>query len=375
MSYTETSSEGFFSRMGSAFGGIVFGFILICIGSVLLYWNEGRYVRTAQGLAEGKGSVVDIQDSKVDPAHEGALVHVTGTTRADKELQDDDFGVRASALRLRREVRLYQWRENKESKKRKKLGGGQETITTYTYEKTWSESPIDSSRFKESGHTNPPGPGIGGQVFEAQDARLGAFQLKPPVLTELTFFEPLPLQNVALPSNRKSYRLEGNALYRGNPSQPTVGDVKVEYQVVKPGVISVVAKQVGDGFESYTTKNNSSILLVTNGTKAAQDMFAGAEQSNSSMTWILRGAGWLAMCIGFSMLFGPIGVLADIIPFFGDLVGVGTALFGFLIGSALSLVVIAVGWIFARPVIGVLMLVGALGVVGFAFKTGRSNRG
>ena len=376
MSYTQTSSEGFFSRLSSAFGGIVVGFILILVSAVLLYWNEGNYVRTAQGLAEGKGSVVDIQDSKVDPAHEGKLVHLTGAAKAGAELKDQTFGVKASALRLRRNVQIYQWKEKQESKKRKKLGGGEEKVTTYTYEKVWSDTPINSSNFKESGHTNPPGPGYSDEVFDALDARLGAFELKPPVLNSLSHFETLSLSGVALPAEQSRLKVTGDSLYSGrDPGSPAVGDFKITYQVVRPGTISVVAKQVGNSFDSYTTKSGTTILLVDNGSKAAREMFSGAEQSNSSLTWILRGVGWLLMCIGFSMLFGPVTVIADIIPFFGDLVGIGTGLFGFMIGSALSLVVIAIGWVVARPLIGILMLLAAGAAVGFAFKMGRSRRG
>jgi hypothetical protein len=376
MSYTETSSEGFFSRLSSAFGGIVTGFILIAISSVLLYWNEGNYVRTAQGLAEGRGSVVDISESKVDPAHEGKLVHLSGVTRAGAELKDEMFGVKASALRLRREVQFYQWEEKKESKKRKKLGGSQETVTTYTYARTWTDSPIDSSNFKEKGHDNPPASDVAEATFEAQDATLGAFKLSSSVLENLAQYEALPLSGVALPAEQRQLKVTGTSLYSGkDPTSPAVGDFKIRYEVVKPGPISVVAKQVGDGLESYLTKGNTKILLVQSGTKSAAEMFVGAEQSNSTLTWALRGVGWLLMCIGFSLLFGPVTVLADILPFFGDLVGIGVGLFGFMIGSSISLLVISIGWVVARPLLGIMMLLGAAAALGFAFKMGRNKRG
>ncbi len=54
--------EGWLSRMGKAFLAIPIGLSLFAVAFVVLFWNEGRAVHTAQGLAEGKSSVVPIQE-------------------------------------------------------------------------------------------------------------------------------------------------------------------------------------------------------------------------------------------------------------------------------------------------------------------------
>jgi len=371
MSYTETTSEGFFSRLGNSIGGIFVGILLILASSALLYWNEGNYVRTAAGIAEGKGSVQEIKDDKVDASKEGKLIHVIGNTKAGSTLQDEAFGVSAKALRLRREVQFYEWVEKKESKKRKKLGGGEETVTTYTYEKNWVGEHQDSSDYKEKGHDNPKPPEFSSQDFNSSDSTLGAFKLQDAVMAKLTNYTKLPLANVSVPSDKK-FKVTNDLLYQGkDPATPAVGDIKVDYQVVNPGQVSLVAKQVGDSFDTYTTKNGTTILYLDNGSHTAEEMFKEAADSNNLMTWVLRFVGWLLMCIGFSMLVGPINIVADIIPFFGDLVGLGTGLFGFAMGSSLALVCIAVGWIFARPLVGILMLAGAIGIFIMLKKAGK----
>lgn len=373
MSYTEVESEGFFSRLSGAFGGIVVGLVLILISALMLFWNEKHYVARAQALAEGKGAVVDITDAKIDSSHEGKLVHLTADTKAGKPLEDAEFGVKADGLRLSRDIQFYEWVEDKETKERKKIGGGKEKVTTYTYEKKWVDAHVDSSDFKEKGHNNPEPPKIEDHTISASDATFGPFKLTDAVLSDLTNYENLPLQGVKPPAGMK---LQGNVLYggKGNEGSPSVGDYRISFRVVKPGTISVTGKQTGDSLEAYTTRNDDKILLVDTGKVSAAEQFKGAEASNSMFTWILRFVGWLLMCIGFCMLFGPIQVMADIIPFIGDLVGIGTGLFGFMIGSALSLVVIAVGWIVARPLIGMLMLGGALAAIGFAWKMGKAKR-
>jgi hypothetical protein len=370
MSYTETTSEGFFSRLGNSIVGIFVGFLIILASSYLLYWNEGNYVRTATGLTEGKGAVQEISPDKVDPAKNGKLVHVTGTSKANSLVKDDAFGVSVKALRLRRHVQFFEWVEKKESKKRKKLGGGEETVTTYTYEEKWVDEHSDSSQFKEKGHTNPTPPAIENKDFDAGDATLGAFKLAGPVMEELNRFEKLPLGNFR-PSNPK-FRAEEDVLFRGKYlATPHVGDVKIDYQVVKPGLLSLVAKQTGNGFDNYATHSKTNILLAEFGSHPAEQMFQHAEEANTVFTWALRLVGWVLMCIGFSMLVGPITIVADIIPILGDLVGVGTAFFGFTMGTSLSLVCIAVGWIFARPLVGGLMLAAAIATFVMLKKAGK----
>ena len=86
---------------------------------------------------------------------EGKFVHVTGEAATDEVLEDTDFGVSAIAIRLTRKTEMYQWRENQSSQTRKTLGGGTETVTTYSYEKDWSDRAIDSGRFHDPGHDNP----------------------------------------------------------------------------------------------------------------------------------------------------------------------------------------------------------------------------
>jgi hypothetical protein len=56
-------------------------------------------------------------------------------------------------------------------------------------------------------------------------------------------------------------------------------------------------------------------------------------------------------------------VLADIIPLLGNLMRMGTTLVAGLIASVLSLVTISIAWIVYRPLLGIVLLVLAVGVV------------
>src|SRR5690606_8641736 len=137
-SFTQTTSTSWFGRIKNSIGGLFFGILLVIAAIILLWWNEGRAVRVAKGLSEGAGIVVSVSADSVASEHEGKLVHLSGPLATDETLYDEVFAVTApKALKLKRQVEMYQWTEQQSSKTEKKLGGGEETVTTYTYQKTW----------------------------------------------------------------------------------------------------------------------------------------------------------------------------------------------------------------------------------------------
>ena len=91
--------------------------------------------------------------ARSSPDNNLKLVHVSGNATTDEVLTDPTFGVSATAIRLGRKVEMYQWNEVKNSSTQKDLGGSNETTTTYSYVKKWSDDPIDSTKFKEAAAT------------------------------------------------------------------------------------------------------------------------------------------------------------------------------------------------------------------------------
>jgi len=363
---TKVTRESWFSRIGGAFKGIAVGVLLVLAAVVLLFSNEGRAVKRDRALGEGSGIVVSVESDRVDPANEGALVHVTGQAATTATLTDPVFGVSARALKLARSVEMYQWQESAQSETKDKVGGGQETVTTYTYTKDWSSTAVDSAGFQEpAGHENP-----GAMPYEAEEqiaepVTLGAFTLSPSLVGRINDFEPLQLPaGTAIPAALKGRaRVQGTSFYIGqNPSAPQVGDVRVTFSVVLPAEVSVVSKQVGDSFKPYETKNGQTIELLESGAVSAAAMFETAEKSNTVLTWVLRVVGFLVMALGFGMTLRPLSVIADVIPFVGNIVSAGTGFISFMAAAAISLTTISIAWVFYRPLIGLAIFAVVIGL-------------
>ena len=367
---TEVTSTSWFQRLGQAFAGVLIGLLLIPVSVVLLFWNEGRAIKTARGLDEGAGIVRTVAADRVDPSNDGRLVYVTGMLSAGGPVVDTDFGIKASAVRLARHVEMYLWKEETQTDSRTKLGGGEERTTTYKYVRAWSDKPVDSTRFKDPrGHTNPFMTYQGRESI-SPGTRLGSFAVPDAMLRG--FGEPRPLPATDAQANALQIRVNkpvmvlDGILYVGrDPAQPAVGDMKISFFEVPPQPASVVARQAGAGFVPFTTHEGTTVDLIAAGTVPATEMFKAAQHENATVTWIVRAIGAAVMFMGFGLILRPLGVLGDVIPILGDVVRAGAGVAGLLCTAAVAPIVIAIGWLWYRPLIGIaIILAGAAATFG-----------
>lgn len=359
--FVERSREGWGSRLGNAFGGIVAGIVLTLISFPLLFWNEGRAVKRYQTLEEGSGVVISVSSDKVDPALEGKLVHMTGRAEVSGDLRDEEFGVSAEAIKLRREAEMYQWIESKQTETKNKVGGGTEKVTTTTYEKTWAPTLKKSSNFGQpAGHENPDSMPYESKNIVADRVSLGVFKLPGFFIEQIKGDADIPVTSLeTLPEAlRARAKLHNGGIYLGNdPAAPAVGDVRVDFSAVLPTEISVVAKQSGDTLEKYHTAAGGQLEILAMGSESAESMFEAEQVANKSLTWILRGVGFVLMAIGLGLVARPLKVMADVLPIAGRVVGAGVGFFAFALAAIGSSITIAAAWIFYRPLIGISVLV------------------
>lgn len=373
-SVSVTSSQSWLGRIGGAIAGVLFGIILFLAAFPVLIWNEGRAIKRAKTLEFGMKAVVSVPDSPIDPANDGKLVHVSGDTAASGPVTDSTFDVSAQAIKLRRNVEMYQWTEEKKSETQKKLGGGEETVTTYSYQKKWSSEFIPSNEFhKEQGHENPGEMPVSTETFTADDVTVGDYSL-PENLTDLIGdYQSYPVKTK--PDLDEPIQIANGGYYIGkNPKEPAIGDLRINFEVAKPGPVSIVAAQNGKTFEEYTVKGLGTIELLQDGTVSAQSMFQSEQQANTFITWLLRLGGFFLMFIGIALITKPISVFADVIPFLGNLAEFGLGLMALFIAVPLSLTTIALAWLAYRPLIGVPLLLLAIGSIVLGIKALRKKK-
>ena len=116
----------------------------------------------------------------------------------------------------------------------------------------------------------------------APGTRLGAFAVPNGLLYNFGDAKPFPVTDaqagaLQIRINKPVAAIDG-ALYVGrDPSQPTVGDMKISFLQVPPQTASVVAAQTGDGFGPYTTHQDTTVELISAGTVPAAALFKAAQ--------------------------------------------------------------------------------------------------
>ena len=367
-SFTESSSQSIFGRLGDAIKGVLVGLILIPVSIILLFWNEGRAVKTETSLKQGASAVVSITPDSVKPANEGQLVHLSGEATTGDLVGDARFGVSQNAIRLTRTVEMFQWQEEKKSETQKKLGGGTETQTTYSYTKKWSAKPIRSSEFKHPEDHQNPDSMIGEPLATvAIHVTLGQFNLPPAIIALMHGDQPVALTDAdvaKLPADLKAKtKCAGDAFYLGaDPAAPAIGDQRVTFTVLKPATFSILARQTGQTLDAFPTKAGREIERVESGNVSAAAMFQHAKSENSVLTWVIRVGGTLLMALGLGLILSPLATVADVLPLLGDLVGLGVSVAALLLAIMISAVVIAVAWFAVRPLLSLALVAAVLGV-------------
>ena len=433
MAYQEVTTTGYGTRVGNSFKAIGSGILLFIVGTCVLWWNEGRAVKTEKMLDEAGSAYVEMENpSKKDASLEGELICGTALATTEDSLSDQQFGIGAKAISLRRSVEYYQWVEHAEEKKEDKLGGKEVTTTTYTYSKEWVSRPIESGQFKDPAYQNKNMVLTTVEDAEqyAENVSWGAYKLNESLIHSISSREGLdlaiaedllkqmdksaqtayerfygvkkqpveqPVETVVLSDsakavadslkavndsineamakaeNKKDFEYihqAGNVLYYGRvPGSPEVGDVRVTFEKVVPAKVTVMAVVDGDSFKPFKAKNGKRFQTLVMGKKSGDEIIDAEKEANNMWLWALRIIGIMMVIGGLKGIFGFLTTILKVVPFIAGIFGWGIGVVCTVVGIAWSLIIIAIAWLFYRPLLGISLLVLAGFLVWvFAFK-------
>ena len=395
MAYQEQRTTGYGTRVGNSFKAIGTGFILFCIGTALLWWNEGRTVKTEKMLEEVGGSYVEMENpNKKDASLDGELICGSALATTEDSLSDNQFGVGAKAIALHRRVEYYQWVEDSKESSEDKLGGKEVTTTTYTYSKKWVSTPVESSEFKDPAYQNKNTVLSEDMLNQLDKSAQTAYErfygvkksAKQTVeqLEETTVLsdsakavaDSLKTVNDSIIKNavnKKDFEYvhqAGNVLYFGRvPGSPEIGDVRVTFEKVVPAKVTVMAVVDGDSFKAFKAKNGKRFQRLVMGKKSGDEIIDIEKETNNMLLWVFRIFGVMLVIGGLKGIFGFLETVLKVVPFIANIFGWGVGVVCTILGLVWSLIIIAIAWLFYRPILGITLLViaGFLTWV-FAFK-------
>nr|XP_046239704.1 transmembrane protein 43 [Scatophagus argus] len=366
------SNPGFLERLGETAGGTVVGVGLFFLSIYVLFTNEGRALQTASSLDEGLSQVVSLGPfSSLDLQNNNHLVHLSTLLRTSQPLHDPNYGVVVQAVKLKREVEMYQWVEYHESNDYQE-DGETKTETTYTYNTEWKSELINSRNFdKEIGHQNPSAMAVESVTVVSPEVRVGPFILSKGLVEQINNFQTLSLRDFNAFNLDPFLSIDDDYFYHTQyPRRPEVGDVRVRFSFAglsgetsrfgPAQTVSIVAMQRGEQLMPFKTQSGNSLEILYLEELSAEEVFAKEHQYNSMKTWGLRAAGWALMFLSIQMATRIIYTLVDWVPVLRELVSAGLKIFALCISCSLTLLTVGVGWLFYRPLMAAALLAFAL---------------
>lgn len=353
---------------------------LFFLSIYILFTNEGRALQTKLSLDEGLSQVVPLDSYfGLDPQNNNRLVHLSDKLHTPQPLHDPNYRLVVQAVKLKREVEMYQWVEYSESRDYQE-NGETKTETTYTYNTEWKSELVNSRNFdQEIGHQNPSAMAVESVTVVAPEVRAGPFLLSKGLIDNINNFQTLSLRDFALDSDPFLTIYDNYFYHTQNPHRPEVGDVRVRFLYAglsgepswlgPPQTVSIVAMQRGEQLMPFKTKSGDVLEFLYLDKLSAEEIFDKEHQYNSLKTWGLRAAGWALMCLAIQLAMRIIYTLVDWIPIVRELVSVGIKVFALCLSCSLSLLVIGLGWLFYRPL--VTFSLGALALIPIFFARSR----
>ena len=178
------------------------------------------------------------------------------------------------------------------------------------------------------------------------------------------------MENAENKKDLEYIHVANNILYFGRvPGSPEVGDVRVTFEKVVPAKVTVMAVVDGDSFKPFKAKNGKRFQTLVMGKKSGDEIIEAEKEANNMLLWFFRIIGIVMVIGGLKGIFGFIETILKVVPFIAGIFGWGIGVICTVIGIAWSLIVIAIAWLFYRPLLGISLLVLAGFLIWvFAFK-------
>jgi len=449
-SISESKSYG--DRVKDASIGFVIGLVLFFGSFIFLFFVEMETCKAFVLINRArKACRTEIAVNKVQKKYENCMVYVSGYMTTESGQIDDELGLTPAdkCVVLKRTVEVYQWVEHKEERDKK---------TTYHYNTYWREDDVESASFKYAmGHSNPPRQHkFYSKKILNKSVQLGVLELKSNVLEKLENFTPLDnlstnhrgfsvadklgdeagtrgnrrgtwgggtgfsdvIKAAADPDSMtqklsgRTYSISGQGQHlitgdkdeMGLYTKPQVGDMRISYQVIKEGPVSIAGVQTENTFRRFLMQRDGtarghdqinmyelvadeepppeptgcvctdvilryvgmafphSILLVNAGIVDKETMFSAATAKLAKTQHVMRFIGFVLMWLGLYLILKPIADILSFIPFVSNILKSFFWVVSLLVTLVLSSITIALAWVWFHPEVlsGILAAVGGL---------------
>jgi hypothetical protein len=259
----------------------------ICSGWKCIYYMETSYRNSISELTEFEANLQEIELNKPGNAPTSGYVHATNELKSDGQVSDSTFGIQGEWVALRRIVETYQW---------ERLGNANK----YTYSGVWSKSSISSAYFDDA-HKNSIKKNLQSLLFMNKPT-FGSYRVQSSILKNVEDYKTL---NLNLPgvfngslSKINELSVYKNAIYTSNPMKPNIGDTRVRYEVIHPGVYSIIGEVHENELFAADSKLSFYVEFELTGSHSSVEMLSKAQRTLQLLRIKLISFGLLLLMIG-----------------------------------------------------------------------------
>jgi len=351
--------------------------LLMLISMILLGWNEKRAVCQSRAITAGKAAVVQAGCTSATQGSGDLVMFSCDLDNSSLPALSPPAGTAFSGLShrgpgLATKSEMYQCVESKREEKRQdSAGGGQTTVTTYTYSKAWRSSAVSSALFRAKTSSdfrrncNADNPSWPSQVpvsatKRASSARVGPFTIGQSFVSQIPLETPVTVQ--AVPAGWTASGSEYTSS-RWQVARSDIGRVRVSFKGYNAAAprMTVLGKNSNGQVGPWTAPSSwlcSGYTLsgFRTGAVPKDELFEQKKAQNTGLTWFLRFLGFALFWVAFCLCARPLEVVADCIPFVGPCLGDSVAAIATCVSClpacACTMLIAGIVWVAMRPMVG-----------------------
>ena len=249
---------------------------------------------------------VTVAPDKVDTAQEGKLVFVCGSLSA-APIHDPHSDLTTPGLRLTRQSEIWQWIQHERdiTARNPSTGKTEHVRYDYSYTQGWSGKPIDSSKFVEKNHQNPPATLPEDNNLIPSELKVGAYKV-PAELVNGMGGAPQWHAPTLRPAKSGAWDATKGEFYPNMPAdgKPALGTIRITYQVTDlPAEASALGQLKGEELVEFTTPHGPKKPELLTGRYTAAEFLKADIASAGMAVWFFRICDLLAL-IAAGYFFG-----------------------------------------------------------------------
>ena len=349
--------QSFFKKMFNSIIAALIGILLFLGSFVVIYFNEGK-----ENLGAVAEEAIEITQAEHN-LEKGSLICINGNLNADI-YATDTYLKENNYIIINRKVEMYAYSENAKSEERDTLGGGSETTTTYTYDKRWTSTGWleEPSKWKGPVATRPSLPtnyenwiitATNSNSLKDLESRASGLSLGRYSVTGNPVFSgqnslALSEANVDEITGVLDYAITSDYILIANqgeisPSEPTLGDIRIMYTVVRAEDTGILFGAIdNDVISGFNTPKGNTFLRFFNETDSREEAIEILGKEYKLLLWVFRIIGFLLMYIGLILMSGPLTKFMSIVPIFSRITSFVFGVIAFFIALILTTIMILI---------------------------------